>query len=66
MIVNVKSEGMNLYLDIKLVKENSFVNSFVNLATKDSDKVFNFYKEHGFKTWCIQMFKWKTRYVVYT
>lgn len=26
-------------------------------ATKDLDKILGFYRKHGFKSWCIQMFR---------
>lgn len=42
---------------LETAEKNGIEKSYVYSATKDLDKVINFYKEHSYKTWCIQMFK---------
>lgn len=36
---------------------NGIEKSLVYSATKDSKKIMNFYKKHGYRTWFVQMFK---------
>ena len=42
---------------LEAAKGNGIGKSYVYSATKDSERIINFYKEHGYKSWCIQMFK---------
>lgn len=42
---------------LEAARKNGIDRSLVYSATKDSDKILNFYKAHGYKTWFIQMFK---------
>lgn len=38
-------------------RKNGIEKSLVYSATKDSEKIINFYKKHGYETWFVQMFK---------
>jgi GNAT superfamily N-acetyltransferase len=49
--------GMLLNAVFEAAKGKGIERSYVYSATKDSERIINFYKEHGYKTWCIQMFK---------
>lgn len=42
---------------LETTRKNGIAKSLVYSATKDSDKIVNFYKKHGYKTWFVQMFK---------
>jgi ribosomal protein S18 acetylase RimI-like enzyme len=41
----------------QVAEQNGIKRFLVHSATKDMDKIVNFYRSHGFKTWYIQMFK---------
>jgi ribosomal protein S18 acetylase RimI-like enzyme len=42
---------------LKTARANGIDRSFVNSASKDMDRVLKFYRQHGYKTWSIQMFQ---------
>jgi N-acetylglutamate synthase-like GNAT family acetyltransferase len=42
---------------LELAKEDGISRSLVYSATKDSDGILIFYKQQGYKTWYVQMFK---------
>lgn len=42
---------------LETAKANNIEKSYIYSATKDIDSIVGFYREHGYKSWCIQMYK---------
>ncbi|EQB86322.1 ribosomal protein S18 acetylase RimI-like enzyme [Clostridium punense] len=57
---NNRGQGIgNILLNkvLEISKENGIERSLLYSSTKDMESIIKFYKNHHYKTWCIQMFK---------
>jgi len=41
---------------MEIARQNGIQRFFVSTITKDMDKILDFYKDHGFKPWYVEMF----------
>jgi len=62
--IYVKPDFRNRQIGGKLIErlleiagQNGIQRFLVSTVTKDMAKILNFYQSHGFKAWCVQMFK---------
>lgn len=57
---NNRGQGIgNILLNkvLEISKENGVERSLLYSSTKNMESIIKFYKNHHYKTWCIQMFK---------
>ena len=48
--------GMLLRRLMEIARQNEIQRFFVSTVTKDMEKILNFYRNHGFKPWYVEMF----------
>ena len=48
--------GRLLRLLMEIARQNGIRRFFVSTVTRDMDKILNFYQDHGFKSWYLEMF----------